>query len=81
MIRKVKILKEGCPQTIRRLKKKSPDIQEEYYDETEGLHSDHDEDEISEEEFEEWTRAIMEYLRKSTTSVRRTCESLERKVT
>ena len=28
----------------------NPDIQEDY-DETEGLHSDHDEDEISEEEF------------------------------
>ena len=29
----------------------SPDIQEEYHDETEGLHSNHHEDEISEEEF------------------------------
>ena len=67
----------------------SPDIQEDY-DETEGLHSDHDEDEISEEEFSaefrgrgtpEWARAMMEYLRKSTTLVRRTCKSLERKVT
>ena len=65
----------------------SSDIQEDY-DETEGLHSDHDEDEISEEEFSaefrgapEWARAMMEYLRKSTTSVRRTCKSLERKVT
>ena len=67
----------------------SPDIQEDY-DETEGPHSDHDEDEISEEEFSEkfggggapgWARAMMEYLRKSTTSVRRTCKSLERRVT
>ena len=51
MIRKVKILKEGCPQTNQKTEGKSPDIPEEYYDETDGLHSDHDEDEISEEEF------------------------------
>ena len=65
----------------------SPDIQEDY-GETEGLPSDHDEDQISEEEFiaefrglREWARAVMDYLRKSTTSARRTCKSLERKVT
>ena len=71
----------------KKLRYTSPDIQEDY-DETEGLHSDHDEDKISEEEFSaefrgapEWARAMMEYLRKSTTSVRRTCKSLARKVT
>ena len=51
MILKVKILTEGCPQTNQKTERKSPDIQEGYYDETEGLHSDHNEDEISEEEF------------------------------
>ena len=87
-----KILKDGCPQTNQKTEGKNRDIQVQifkimmklkayiatmmktrYQRKNLVLNSGGG--------APEWARAMMEYLRKSTTSVRRTCKSLERKET
>ena len=91
MIRKLKILKEGCPQTNQTTEGKNPDIKFQILKrnillcrpqrKNSGQHSGGG-GEGGGIRARAMGKSNMEYLRKSTTSVvRRTCKSLERKVT
>ena len=87
MIRKVKILKEGCPQTNQKPEGKNPDIQVQIFKRNVMMKPKAYIATMMKTRYErknsvqnsgrgapEWARAMMEYLRKSTISVRRTCE-------